>query len=463
MRENICPTAFLASPRNNLENLRYRIYELRRNIWVAEFSEPNINDSDDVNRICLERIRQADTFIFIANKDYGTYEAFDFRAREYVSLLEIEVFQSIIANKHVFIFKLKDYEFNKKLKSILSIFESYKRVTSFQCYNEEDVVKFVDKKLGLTSRILRKFTKNQNKIPTSVADSYFLNNEFDKYCSQANYQETEKILLESKKYDNNALKLAILWIAIRKLCNVPFTSDNNLEYLPLWDKALTAWSKASAWHGLHHVPIISQISAINSLILVRQKLSSYNREEVRIPHGPLSSALYSLAKHVARPEKKIILHRALKEVNLALQNTSQEISRSNVLAIRGSIFLALKQFKEAIYDYETVVEIRKGSNKGGIGEALSELGWGYIRQRKRQRGLDCLRRGVRYLQDSKRITFYARSLKKLALAELLNGNIFLASEAAQKLTVLIDKYSIYDQSSRTMRILSKLGSIGNEQ
>ena len=119
----------------------------------------------------------------------------------------------------------------------------------------------------------------------------------------------------------------------------------------------------------------------------------------------------------------------------------------NLLAIRGSIYRQLGYITQAIADYEEVLRIRQKINASeySIGEALSELGFAYLRQGKLLKGMRYCEEGVKLLRNCKTGGFLVRGLRKLSLAYLLIGKFKRAYETWEESKRKALEYGAFDQ------------------
>ena len=82
-------------------------------------------------------------------------------------------------------------------------------------------------------------------------------------------------------------------------------------------------------------------------------------------------------------------------------------------------------------DYEEVVRVRRANDEddGAVGEALSELGFGYLCQGRFRKGVQFMEEGTSMLVGSSaRIELTARALRKLAMGYFVTGRIRQARE-----------------------------------
>ena len=108
--------------------------------------------------------------------------------------------------------------------------------------------------------------------------------------------------------------------------------------------------------------------------------------------------------------------------------------KSGLLAIRGSIYRQTGKISEAVEDYEEVLQMRSQANApaNSVGEALSELGFGYLRQGQIVKALHYCKSGVEHLREGGRAGFLARGLRKLSVAYLVNGRLSRPTKHGKK-------------------------------
>jgi tetratricopeptide (TPR) repeat protein len=129
-----------------------------------------------------------------------------------------------------------------------------------------------------------------------------------------------------------------------------------------------------------------------------------------LPHGPLASEYYSIAKLAGRD--KDIFDLALTHIQLAIESNSG--NTANQTAIRASIFLRTGRAAAALEDYERVAELRRESGGPAYGEALSEWGYGMLGTKKKTKGVTKMEEGLELLRSAPPSGFQVRAMKKLA-------------------------------------------------
>jgi len=191
---------------------------------------------------------------------------------------------------------------------------------------------------------------------------------------------------------------------------------------------------------------------LNSQWIVRQRLmltTKSKNEASRYGYagGALASAKYSIAGRLyISADRKARLNEALHDVQRALDE--HPASQSGLLAIRGSIRRATGRIFEAIEDYEEVLRLRDNGNHspGQIGEAESELGYGYLSQWRLHKGLELCEEGVNKMRsEPERKGFLVRGLRKLSVAYAANGRLLAAYETRRVASALSRAAGTYDQ------------------
>jgi tetratricopeptide (TPR) repeat protein len=231
----------------------------------------------------------------------------------------------------------------------------------------------------------------------------------------------------------------------------PASETRFAEYLPFWNLVLGRWASGGAWYGLHGHIYMGCLASLNSMVRVRELMRERSwkdipPEQINHPGGALGSAHYSIAKLMPdRNARKQQFDLALRNVETSL--AANRHSDPGLFAIRGSIYLQRGDTRQAIEDYEAVLKIRErdGESQGGIGEAMSELGFGYIRQGRFFKGRDYLVKGVRSLTESERPGFLIRAKKKLAIAHALTGHPILALREHAEANKLAREKRMFDQ------------------
>jgi len=464
---------FLSSLYLGLKDLRERIFwEVGQgiNIYVDEVVVKNRNTKDieydhlKVADELIRRVRESNVFICILG---GTSHGSDINIEtrpSAVSFFEIELYQAALTEKEIHIFVRDDFCPEPRLKNLLQILKFafpnwiyQKRLNDFQIL--ECIKNLVNKKqrhmnlwpmrlLRAPINILVQALNNARPQPL-----LFLYGIFETRSKKPDEKILSSIYKQIGSVRNVENRLSRLWIALRELMAAPYTKINDIEVLKHWNKLLAQWANAGAWYGLHGDTPLGCLAALNSMAYVRQclkdKFGNQVPPEITVyPGGSLASAKYSIAKRLyVKSDKKIRLNDALNDIQRTIQLPGS--SENKLRSIRGSVLIHLGRVTEAINDYEFVLKLREGSNApepAAIGQALSNLGFGYIRQGHIFKGLDYCERGVRLLRkgDSS-VGALARGLRKLSLAYLVNGKINKAQEARKEYRNIALEFSTFDQ------------------
>lgn len=165
------------------------------------------------------------------------------------------------------------------------------------------------------------------------------------------------------------------------------------------------------------------------------------------PGGALASSRYSIAGlSGSLRNRRFLLHAALADLNRSLDEGVTD--GGNLFAIRGSVYRRLGAVWAAVADYEEVLRQRQkaAASDSAIGEALSELGYGYLFQLRLWRGRSLLEEGVRLLSVSnRRPGFLIRARRKLAAAYALTGHPQRARQELQAARDLALIHGVFDQ------------------
>ena len=197
-----------------------------------------------------------------------------------------------------------------------------------------------------------------------------------------------------------------IWIGVRELWAAPYINSLDLELLQYCNILLGEWAKAGAWYGLHADTPLGCLAALNSVTDVRLQIQQHHSSKVlpqdtAYPGGALASAKYSIAKLLyVKKDRKDRFNDALDDINKAMIFPFAD--ESGLRAIRGSIYRELGRLTDAVSDYEVVLNLRRkgGMSESAIGEAMSELGFAYLKQFHFRTGLDYCGEGGELLRQA---------------------------------------------------------------
>jgi hypothetical protein len=251
-------------------------------------------------------------------------------------------------------------------------------------------------------------------------------------------RQVEQQLEKAAAQSDHAARLSYLWPALRQLASVPYNDARHAPYTVQWERLASGWDQSAAWYGLHDDSPIAKLAAVNTLIALYQS-SAAPRGKPDRARGARASGFYSMAKQLWNPlARRTLFRRALGEANAAIAAPEGDIS--GYRAIRGSVNLKLWHTRRAVADYEAVVAARQARNDSSSaqGEALVELGWGYLCAFRFADARDALRKGIALMREDYRrdpvlrADFLIRALLKHALAFVLMLRFDEARETARE-------------------------------
>jgi tetratricopeptide (TPR) repeat protein len=456
-----------------LEDLRAQIYhEVGRKTYVyvdEQFKHRDTERQDDLEAadelIC--RVREANTFICIlGGSSHGSPIKVD-GIPSSASFFEIELYQAALLQKKIHVFVRSDFTPEPRLGALLHIlrdtfceWRNIKRQTDSEIL--AGVKRVVDGTLGHPARrswlALRapidRFVqalyaaRARNRPAPSI---FFLSGDTDPTRGKPRVEIIRPLVQDIERQRNEEKRLSRLWIGLRELMALNHQDLQDQELLGYWNRLLAEWARAGAWYGLHGDTPLGCLAALNSLTQVRSRiamlfLATTESGDTAFPGGALASSKYSIAKRLyVKQDRLARFNEALSDLGRSLDIERGDIS--GLLAIRGSILRQIGRISDCIDDYEKVLGMRRERNAppNEIGEALSELGYAYLRQFSPRRGLRLCEEGVEKLRQGGRPGFLARALRKLAVAYLINGRFVKAYETRQEARAAALNFGVLDQ------------------
>lgn len=456
-----------------LENLRAKIYNEvggKTYVYVDEqFKRRDIPRQDDLEAAdeLISRVREANTFICIlGGTSHGSEIKVDGQSSS-VSFFEIELFQAALLEKEMHVFVRDDFTPEPPLEALLEILRfAFPEWRGLKRQSESDILLGVERVVEgtLHRRASKHWLKLRAPINRLVQSFYtararnrpnpsvlFLHGATEPRSEGPRLEILRPLATAIEHQLNEEKRLSRLWIGLRELMAYGYEDMRDKELLGYWNHLLAEWARAGAWYGLHADTPLGCLAALNSLTRVRERLGMLCRGknepgDTAFPGGALASSKYSIAKRLyVKSDREARLNEALRDLHRSLDIPGGD--RSGLLAIRGSIFRQMGRMAECIGDYEEVLRIRKQTHApvSQIGEALCELGFGYLRDLSPRKGLRLCQEGVEMLKQGGRAGFLARGLRKLAVAYLVNGRLGKAYEARQEARTVAIKHGALDQ------------------
>lgn len=472
------PYAFLSSPVYGLEEVRQRIHGLElpdgRSIWVDEIDRPRaiatVDPFDTIDDL-FALVRKSSAFLVLLSKGrYGTSIKVG-GPHAHVSFWEAELFYAVLSGKPVQVFVLDDFAPDPKLSSLLSILDfALPRESWSGPHSPSSVAGSVheyllaqlndERTLGaprsVQSRLTESFYTHRGLDAVGGAaateELRFLDGHLYDPTVEPNLDVVKRLLATVTRLQDEEKRLSRLWLVFRELSGSTIENPKNADLLPYWNTFFGAWASAGSWYGLHAHLHLGVLSALTVQARVRERMVSlasreWQDEPTLYPGGALASSRYSIARKIGRRKlKNRLLQAATRDLERELSEGSGD--PANLYAIRGSIYRQMGRYLAGVRDYEEVFRLRKLSNasEGKLGEALSELGFGYLFCLRPFKGRDLLRDGVKLLSHGdSRTGFLIRAKRKLAIAYALTGSLRMARQEREEAQHLAREHGIYDQ------------------
>ncbi len=466
---------FVSSFTEEHRPLRHELFELGqtlgRYVWVCEHPacRPDLYGKNPLE-VCdelIRHVREAQIYVAIlggsrrGSREHGTVIEVD-ESPSAVSHFEIELFQAALLGKDVELFIAKGFSPGPRLLALLEIVEHAMPERAWRApMSDAEIAREVKRLLlappripWLTSRryqfrkqLVTRFYHRRGRA--GHGSLLFLGGEYVRR-GEVNESVVRSLFAQVEGSKNQEHKLARLWLVMRELMAAPPEDEKFATFRPLWNQALGRWGSAAAWYGLHAHLNLGGLAALQSMARVRLLLRENpprdaDSSNFRHPAVALASAVYSIAKLAPHPsDRRALFDEALNHLREVGDDTAR--SRSNALAMRGSIFLQLSNVSEAVAAYEEALHLREtaGESAGRIGESMSELGFAYLRQGRVWKGCDFMRAGVEKLSGDES-GFLIRAHKKLAWGYALTGHPLKAWGERDKAKQLAHKNRMFDQ------------------
>ncbi len=446
----------------------------QRPIWVAEDFEElkrgSALSSIAQAQFCVEGVRATDCFLAVLTERWGSEIQVDGVGKVPTSFFEVELMEAALLEKPCFIFLHKGFTRSKELDRLLTLLRPVFPNMALEELSEDEILRRVARLVKhVENPLLRRFPLRVPRRrlfvdtlfrlrhrPYRVKDEpppiRFLDGLAAIGGDPANAQLVEPLLERAHREANYQNRLTLLWFALRALMGVPYTDPAYRKFVPLWEDVFGSWNSAGAWYGLHGHAAMGCLAALGSLAEVRSTIAGTGDPQHGIPHGPIASAYYSIAKNSGRSDD--IYQLALEHIDATLALGRK--NTTDLLAIRGSIYLRLRRTAAAIDDYQQVAQDREHLGDGTYGEALSELGHALVMSGRRREGLAKLERGFELMQADPRPGFEIRATRKLAAGYARCFNFAKALDYAIMAYDSAVASGAYDQISRLERFAKKL-------
>lgn len=250
-----------------------------------------------------------------------------------------------------------------------------------------------------------------------------------------------------------------LWAAMRELMDEGGRNLADPQVAALWDRTLGLWAAKASWFGLHGHTWMGPLAAINSQIVLRERMATEPRfsadPDMREPLGSRASALYSIAQRMRTRRRKLFHYRQV--VQLASEAMERDpAGRGGAISIRAHALLQMASLGhfwklwEAKTEFERFLRLREatGAREAQVGEAKTDLGHLLVQMGRRRKGFALLQEGVAQLRSDESANgqaFLARGLRKLARAAKQAGRSELERAARDELEAVSRAVEAIDQ------------------
>lgn len=436
-----------------------------RAVWMAE-DFPALKPASTLPaleklQLCLDGVREAECFVAIITNRHGWAVSVDEAGTVPTTFFEAELFEAAVLGKPAFVFVLEGKEEPEpRLDSLLKLLEPFFPNINRQPVSEGEIVRQVEKlarhydrpkwlrpilmppELRGTLRTLAALRHRSYDVHADMPSLRFLKQPHDPNLPPPDPHKVELLLEQVKSAATEQARLVMVWFAIRELTGAPFTDSRFSEFTHLWDRALSAWTSAGAWYGLHGHIELGCLAALGSVCQIRK-----NAGAAPPPHGALASEYHSIARNMRSQEMSALsLRHADEAIALAGANAA------NAIAIRGSIYRQMGHLAAAIADYRSVAESRRERGGAGYGEALSELGYAEMLNWNLKEGITHMEQGLELLKSQPADGFAIRAMRKLAYGYARAGRLPSALDLSNDAYELADELRAYDQIGRVERL-----------
>jgi hypothetical protein len=477
--ERSSPLVFLSSVLRgdrvaSIDDVRARIYEYgtrcygKNAVWVDEKccdTDTLVTPAfDSVDRL-LREIDRSRLYLVLVGTDWaGTNIQVVAGATSFVSFFEIEMFYAALRGRPIVIVERADVKPALRTAEMIALIRRIIPSSSWYSVGSrseaESLCKFfIDRAAsgelrdlepapGLYGALLRGLWRLVEARDGSSSIEW-LRGELLSGPERPDLAIVEECLNQAAMAFSFEQRLTRIWIASRQLMGKPWHDPKNVDWLPVWARVLSAWNKAGAWYGLHGHLELGYLAAVNSLASVSKRWrqahpASLDDPAWDPPFASQASAYYALARRVGSLQLR---YRGMRIARSLIDQAAPRgpITTSNVLAIRGSIQMALGGFLAAVSTYEEVARLRvaAGAGDGPIGEALSELGFGLLFTLRFRRGRDSLHEGVELMRRAGYSPgFLVRALNKEALAWQITGHFRRARALRAESAVLAERAAV---------------------
>lgn len=463
------PKIFVSSVHGDFQDTRLNIAEWARdkgyNAWLFEkLGSPSkwaSTTPGDVELVCLDAVANADLYIGLFHRSYGSTARKHFAG---ISFVDLELFEAFKEGKPIRCYVLESAEANPDVVALLELVKIVVPDRVTVCSSEAKLLETVKRDIdrdfargslwrlagGWFRRFFHELVVKRHPYEESGGLMFLRDQYRPPLPSRFDRSEVAACLERARTLKSYEDQLNTAARAIRMLAQRPWREVQDRETLTLWDEALGVWETAAAWYGLHGPTFAGKLAADNTIVAIRSLIASGGERAdlARSPFidqprtgrkedwirlyatgGALASEHYSIAKGVlSRKLKEYYLQRAEAYVQMAERASRIESDRkreAGLAAILGHIYLHLRRVPEAARVFERSLHLRgeAGLGPASVAEAKADLGDAYARLGRHREAERLLEEGVRDLERAKGAGFAARAKRKLAVYYLRRGSL----------------------------------------
>ncbi|MBI4924115.1 MAG: hypothetical protein HY834_20460 [Devosia nanyangense] len=430
-----------------------------RPVWMAE-DFPELDPTSPLPgiekaQLCLDGVRAAECFVAVLSHRHGWPVEVDGAGTVPSSFFEAELFEAALLEKPAFIFLLDGFDPIDRLSNLLKLLGPFFPGMDLTPLSEDEILRRISHLIARYERPrwmrlplaaprvvpLAKTLIDLRHRPYDVRSGLpplrFVGRSGDASLPIPDPAVVAAVIEKARASPKNQTRLMLLWFAIRALMRAPIADPAFAHLLPLWSDAFGAWASAGAWYGLHAHIGMGCIAALGSAAEVRALQGSGPEAWRTLPHGPLATEYYSLARITRSPPG--ILDLALQHVNAAIEAGAGV--PSHAMAIRASIYREMGNMAAALAEYERVCDLRRGEG-AGFGEAQNEYGFALVLAGRTREGLRLMEEGI---AKETRPDFRIRATRKLALGHARSGHLIRALDLAVMAHDTAVEVGAYDQ------------------
>jgi len=476
------PLVFLSSTVRGLADARRELYAFGQRfganaVWVDEEYRENLpgrgnrrgtherlgdfelNPFDDIDDYLYELRRSKLLVVLVGTERVGSSIGVQSGGHALATFFEMELAFAAALGRPIALVSIAGVRPDAKLAYLLDVVARTLNVREYTATSPDDAVRIIG---GIIGDVANGQYDNDATSPQQygvfLADRWRLRERDLSWMSKdwpqfadhpyPDARVVQECMDQSQTVKSEGRRLARLWVGMRELMCAPYWMAEGIAWRDQWDWFLKAWNSAGAWYGLHGHLELGYLAALNSLGDIR---SIARNKDKRLlddpawdpPFSSQASAYYALARRVS---SRSLRWRGLLKAYRLLQKAvyRDPISQSNILAIKGSVLLALG-VPTGVLTYRQVLRIREKANAptGAIGEAMSELGYGYARMGLRSKGVGLLRDGIALMEQAGyRGGFIVRAQYKLADVYSRIGNESMAETARKDALRLAQEHSV---------------------